>query len=288
MTHSDKSMFGKICIVTGATSGIGKATARVLAQLGATVIVVGRSPKKSKATVSYIQKQTGNPRVEFMLADLSSQKDIYKLAQQFNSQYQDLHVLINNAGALFTTRQQSVDGIEMTFSLNYLNYFLLTNLLLDKLKASAPARIVNMAASAHKFVREVNFNNLESQEKYSGWQAYAQSKLCTLLFTYELARRLEGTRITVNTLHPGVIATHFGHNAKGLIGWMIHLTNLFAHGPERGAQTSIYLATSPSVEGVTGKYFVKKKEVTSSAASYNPATAKRLWQVSKTMVGLSD
>ena len=161
-------MKGKICMVTGATSGIGEATARALVQMGATVIVVGRNSEKSAVTVEHIKQQTGNPTVEFMLADLSSQKEIRQLAQQFRSRYQRLHLLVNNAGGLFTARQQSVDGIEMTFALNHLGYFLLTNLLLDTLKASAPARIANVAASAHRFVRGVNFDDLQGQATYSG------------------------------------------------------------------------------------------------------------------------
>jgi len=280
-------MKGKICMVTGATSGIGEVTARTLAQMGATVIVVGRSSERSAATVEHIRQQTGNPTVEFMLADLSSQKEIRRLAQQFRSRYQHLHLLVNNAGGLFTARQQSVDGIEMTFALNHLGYFLLTNLLLDTLKASAPARIVNVAASAHRFVRGVNFDDLQGQARYSGLQAYAQSKLCNLLFTYELARRLEGTGVTVNALHPGVVATRFGHNNRGLAGMLARLSNLIAISPERGARTIIYLATFSGVEGVTGQYFVNKKKAPSSPASLDRTSAIRLWRVSEAMTGLS-
>ena len=246
-------MEDKICMITGATSGIGEATARTLAQMGATVILVGRSPEKSALTVSKIRQQTGNPAVEYLLADLSSQEEIRQLAQQFASLHNRLHVLVNNAGALFATRQHSVDGIEMTLALNHLNYFLLTNLLLDALKASAPARIINVGDSAHKFVEGVNFDDLQLQSQYAGWKAYSQSKLCNLLFTYELARRLEGTGITANTLHPGIVATRFGRDNPGLVGRFIRLSNLFAISPERGAQTIIYLASSASVEGITGK-----------------------------------
>lgn len=279
-------MKDRICMVTGATSGIGEVTARALAQQGATVIVVGRSPEKSAATVNQIKQQTGNAAVEFMLADLSSQQEIRQLVQQFKRRHERLHVLVNNAGALFTTRQQSVDGIEMTFALNHLNYFLLTNLLLDTLQASAPARIINVSALAHLKAR-LDLNELQGQTRYSGWQAYGQSKLCSLLFTYELARRLEGTSLTVNALHPGIVATRFGHNNRGLMGRLIRLSNLVAISPERGAQTVIYLAISPAVEGVTGKYFVNKKEVPSSAVSYDRAAAQRLWQVSEAMTSLS-
>lgn len=282
----DKSMHNKICMVTGATSGIGEATARAFAQMGAKVIVVGRSAEKSAATVNRIKQQTGNPAVEFMLADLSSLKGIRQLAQQFKDRHQHLHVLVNNAGALFTTRQQSVDGIEMTFALNHLNYFLLTNLLLDTLKASAPARIVNVGASAHMFARRVNFDDLQGQRKYSGWGAYSQSKLCNLLFTYELARRLDGTGVTVNALHPGIVATNFGMNGRGIMPLFNRLMSVVMLRPERGAETVVYLATSPNVECITGKYFVSRKEICSSAASYDRTDAQRLWRVSEEMIGL--
>jgi len=274
-------------MVTGATSGIGAVTAHVLAQQGATVIVVGRDAAKSAATVNHIKQQTGNLAVEFMLADLSSQKEIHQLAQQFTSRYQRLHVLVNNAGALFTARQQSVDGIEMTFALNHLNYFLLTDLLLDTLNASAPARIVNVGASAHQFARRVNFDDLQGQRKYSAWGAYGQSKLCNLLFTYELARRLDGTGVTVNALHPGVVATNFGMSGGGLMPLFNRLMSIAMLRPERGAQTVLYLAASPEVEGVSGKYFVNQKAVRSSKASYDQSAADRLWQVSAAMCGLS-
>ena len=277
-------MKDKICMVTGATSGIGAVTARALAQHGATVIVVGRNAEKSMATVNHIQQQTGNPAVEFMLADLSSQQEICELAQRFQSRYQHLHVLVNNAGALFTTRQESVDGIEMTFALNHLNYFMLTNLLLDTLRASALARIINVGASAHQFARRVNFDDLQSQTGYFGWSAYAQAKLCNLLFTYELARRLEGTRVTVNALHPGIVATQFGRNNSGWMGRLIRLFNRFGISPERGAQTIIHLATSPDVEYVTGKYYVNQNQVRSSAASYDQNAAQRLGQICEAMV----
>ncbi len=201
-----------------------------------------------------------------------------------------LHVLINNAGALFTARQQSVDGIEMTFALDHLIYFLLTNLLLDTLKASAQAhscaRIINVGASAHQFARRVNFDDLQGQRTYSGWGAYGQSKLCNLLFTYELARRLDGTEVTVNALHPGIVATNFGMRTGGVMRLFNRLMSVAMLRPEQGAQTSIYLATSPEVEGVSGKYFVKQKAVRSSKASYDQSAAGRLWQVSAEMVGL--
>jgi NAD(P)-dependent dehydrogenase (short-subunit alcohol dehydrogenase family) len=279
-------MNGKICLVTGATAGIGKVTARELARQGATVIVVGRNREKSEATVSEIKQQTGNPNVEFMLADLSVQKAVHQLAEQFKRQYQRLHVLVNNAGAIFLRRQESADGIEMSFALNHLNYFLLTNLLWDTLKASAPARIINVSSRAHQRVAGLNFDDLQNRKGYAGQQVYGQSKLANVLFTYELARRLEGTSVTANTLHPGFVATNFATNN----GWLARLArpflDLFALSAEEGARTMIYLATSPEVESVTGKYFVKEKAVPSSPASYDEAAARRLWEISTKMTGL--
>ncbi|MFX0117451.1 MAG: SDR family oxidoreductase [Candidatus Hodarchaeota archaeon] len=286
MENIDKPMKDKICMVTGATSGIGKVTARALAQQGATVIVVGRNPEKAATTVSQIKQQTGNPLVELMLADLSSQQEVHQLVEQFKSRYQRLNVLVNNAGASFRKRQESIDGIEMTFALNHLGYFLLTNLLLDTLKSSAPARIVNVSSGEHKRVK-LNFEDLQGKQKYSSYQAYKQSKLCNILFTYELAQRLEGTNVTINAVTPGLAKTKLGLENGGYPALMKRLINFFAgKSPEEGAQAIIYLATSPDVEGVTGKYFVKQEAVPSSDDSYDKDAARRLWQVSAELTEL--
>ena len=279
-------MKDKVCLVTGATAGLGKATARQLARQGATVIVVGRKGEKSRATVNEIKQQTGNPNVESMLADLSVQKEVRALAEQFKSKYQSLNVLVNNAGAIFLRRQESADGIEMTFALNHLNYFLLTNLLLDTLKASAPARIINVSSRAHVRVPGLNFDDLQNRKGYAGQQVYGQSKLANVLFTYELARRLEGTRITVNALHPGFVATRFATNNGVLARLARPLLDLFAISVEEGARTMVYLATSPEVEGMTGKYFYRQQAIPSSPASYDEEAARRLWEVTATMTGL--
>jgi len=291
MTTPDTLMNGKVCMVTGATSGMGEMTARRLAELGATVILVGRNRERGDETLRRIVAATGNTAVELMLADLSSQAQIRQLVQQFKSRYQHLHVLVNNAGAWITTRQESIDGIEMTFALNHLGYFLLTNLLLDTLKASAPARIINVSSYGHKQT-QMNFDNLQAKQRYDGLQAYRQSKLANILFTYELARRLAGTGVTVNAVNPGLVATRFGFNNFGFIpAWIVNLLTrvygLVGTNAEQGAQTSIYLATSSNVEGVTGKYFEKQTAVPSSEESYDPAVASRLWQVSIAMTGLS-
>lgn len=286
MTFLDRSLNGKICMVTGATSGIGKVTARELAQMGATVIIVGRNPEKSENAVKQIRRETGNPAVEFMLADLSSQKEIRQLVQDFKKRYDRLHVLVNNAGSIFLARRESVDGIEMTFALNHLGYFLLTNLLIDALQASAPSRIINVSALLHKWAK-INFDDLQNREMYIGVRAYPQSKLCNLYFTYELARRMEGTGVTANALHPGVVATNLGVNDNRFGRVMRRLINFALINPEEGAQTIIYLAASPDAQTVTGKYFVKQKAVSSSQASYNQAVASRLWCVSAELTGLA-
>lgn len=286
MTFLDRSLNGKICMVTGATSGIGKVTARELAQMGATVIIVGRNPEKSENAVKQIRRETGNPAVEFMLADLSSQKEIRQLVQDFKKRYGRLHVLVNNAGSIFLAHRESVDGIEMTFALNHLGYFLLTNLLIDALQASAPSRIINVSALLHKWAK-INFDDLQNREMYIGVRAYPQSKLCNLYFTYELARRMEGTGVTANALHPGVVATNLGVNDNRFGRVMRRLINFALINPEEGAQTIIYLAASPDAQTVTGKYFVKQKAVSSSQASYNQAVASRLWCVSAELTGLA-
>jgi len=286
---SSPSLKGKICLVTGATSGIGEVTAQALAQFGARVIIVGRSEARGRATLNRIQATLPGAEVDFLRADLASQAEIHQLAQQFKLRYPRLDVLVNNAGALIMRRRQTVDGIELTFALNHLNYFLLTNLLLDALKAGAPARIVNVSSSAHWRARRMDFKNLQQSGLwFDGWLAYGQSKLANLLFTYELARRLEGTGVTANAVHPGLVATRFGYNNGLFAGVVLSLLHAVALTPEQGAQTLIYLAASPEVEGISGKYFVEKKVARSSAASHDLNAAQRLWEVSAAMTGLAE
>jgi NAD(P)-dependent dehydrogenase (short-subunit alcohol dehydrogenase family) len=286
MAHSANLMHGKVCVVTGATSGIGLATAQVLARQGATLIVVARNPERGAATVSRIQQETGNSAVELMVADLSAQAQVRQLASEIQHRFTRLDVLINNAGALFSQRQLSQDGIEMTFALNHLAYFLLTNLLLDPLKAADSARIVNVSSEAHRHAR-LDFSDLQGQHRYTGWRAYSRSKLANILFTHGLVRRLEGTGVQANALHPGFVATNFGRDNRGITAVLFRiLQQLAAISPEEGARTIIYLASAPEVKGVTGKYFVKQKAVRSSQASYDGAAAERLWQVSAELTGL--
>jgi retinol dehydrogenase-12 len=280
-------MQNKICLVTGATNGIGKVTALELAKMGATVIVVGRNPDKTEAVVNELRAQSGSDRVDKALADLSSLAEVQALAENFKRKYSRLDVLVNNAGAYFGKRQVSADGYEMTFALNHLSYFLLTALLLDVLKASAPSRIVNVASDAHRTV-PLDFDDLQAEKKFNGLVVYGRSKLANILFTYELAKRLQGTNVTANTLHPGFVATGFGADSGALMRIGIKITaRLMGVSVEEGAQTTIYLASSPEVEGVTGKYFQKCKPAQSSAASYDVDARERLWQISEQLCGVT-
>lgn len=274
-------MNGKTCLVTGATSGIGLKTAEGLAAAGAHIVVVGRNEQKVAALVAKLGPATGSH-----VADLSNRDDVRRLAQEVQERYDSIDVLINNAGAFYQRRQESADGVEMTFALNHLAPFLLTNLLLDYLKAGGPARIVTVASMAHKGAK-LDFDDLEGKPKYGSWKAYGRSKLANILFTYELARRLEGTGVTANCLHPGFVASKFGHNNSGPVKVVIGLIQrLFAISEEKGALTSIHAASSAEVEGVSGKYFIKSKEAASSSASHDEDAQARLWQISAEMVGL--
>jgi NAD(P)-dependent dehydrogenase (short-subunit alcohol dehydrogenase family) len=289
MPTSNTSMQGKVCIVTGANSGIGKATALGLAQMGATVIMISRNQAKGEEAQHEIKEKSGNDAVHLMLADLSSQASIRQLAENFQQHYQQLHVLINNAGCVNLRRRESVDGLEMTFAVNYLAPFLLTNLLLDKLKASAPARIVNVSSESHQS-GYIKMDDLELEKGYRLMRAYGQSKLAMVLFTYELARRLQGTGVTANCLHPGFVATNFGQNGLGSVGSSITKLIFSSLGisPEEGAKTSIYLASSPEIEGITGKYFVKSIPVRSAPISYDTTLQRQLWDDSEKLVNLHD
>jgi len=280
-------MQGKVCLITGGTNGIGKSTAQELARMGATVVIVGRNARKTSQVVEELRAASGNNTVDSLQADLSSQLEVRRLANEFKSKYSHLHVLLNNAGAFFMQRQLSVDGIEMTFALNHLAYFLLTNLLLDTIKADAPARIINVSSGAH-IAGKIDFDNLQGERNYS-INAYGNSKLANILFTMELARRLEGTGVTVNALHPGFVATGFAKNNGKVIASLISLfTPLMARSPAKGAETSIYLASSPSVESITGKYFYDSHEIPAAPQATDMVVARKLWDVSAEIVHLSD
>ncbi len=285
MDVSNGQMSGKVCMVTGATSGIGKVTARELLRMGATVVMVGRSQERCFKTAEKFRKETGSETVDYLVADLSSQAEIRRLADDYLGRYDRLDVLVNNAGGFFMKRQESVDGIEMTLALNHLNYFLLTDLLLEIIQASAPARIINVSSNGHHGAN-IDFDDLQGERSYSGWRAYAQSKLANVLHAYELARRLDAAQVTVNALHPGFVSTRLARNNGLVFQLVMPLMRIIARSPEEGARNSVYLATSPDVEGITGKYFVDGQAVPSSAASYDEDTARKLWQVSLEMTGL--
>lgn len=278
-------MKDKICIVTGANSGIGKVTARELARMGATVVMVCRNRQKGEEAADEIKNVTGNKSVDLLVGDLSSQREILAVTKEFEQKYDSLHVLVNNAGGLVPNRELSADGIEKTFATNHMGYFILTNLLLANLARSAPSRIVNVASSVHHYAK-LDFENLQGEQKYRQFQAYALSKLANVMFTYELARRMHGTGVTVNCMEPGAVYTNFYNNSgfrlkvfSSVFGWTMR-------SPEKGAETVIHLASSSQVERVTGKCFKDKRPVRSSALSRNPELSRRLWEVSDKLVRL--
>jgi NAD(P)-dependent dehydrogenase (short-subunit alcohol dehydrogenase family) len=280
------SMTGKNVLVTGGTGGIGKATAIGLAALGARVGITGRDRVRAEAAAADIRAASGNPAVDVYTADMSSQAQVRRLAGEVLDAYPRLDVLVNNVGGFWAHRHITADGLEHTFALNHLAPFLLTHLLLDRLKASAPARVVTVSSGAHATGR-IDFDDLQGAARYSGQQAYNASKLANVMFTYELARRLDGTGVTATVLHPGVVNTRFGAEDQSGIKVILPLLRPFLKTPAAGAATSIYLASSAQVDGVTGRYFANRKPKTSSKASYDTATAARLWQVSADLVGLT-
>jgi NAD(P)-dependent dehydrogenase (short-subunit alcohol dehydrogenase family) len=277
----------KVFLITGATAGIGKETARGIARTGARVVIIGRNKEKCEQVLEEIRLTTGNQNLDSLVADLFSIAEIRRAADEFKSKYDRLDVLVNNAGAIFDKRETTVDGLEKTFALNHISYFLLTNLLLDTIKQSTPARIVSVSSIAHQFAGKIDFDDLQFERKgYSSMTAYGQSKLMNILFTYELARRLKGTNVTANCLHPGGVASNFADNTGGLLklaAWFFK--NTFAISSEKGAETSVYLAASPEVEGISGKYFDNKKQKLSSKISYDESLQKRLWEKSEEIVG---
>ena len=271
-------MKDKICLITGATDGIGKETARCLGKQNTQLILVGRNPEKGEKVRKKLIAKTGNNQIEILTADLSNMKAIRYLAERIYSRYDRLDVLINNAGALFAQREETDEGLEKTFALNHLNYFLLTKLLLDLIKKGKTPRIINVASGAH-IGATLDFDNLQGKNDYSGWAAYKRSKLMNIMFTYKLTELLKDTPITVNTLHPGFVRTRFGDNNTGIVGIGLNLAKkIGAISIKKGAETSVFLATSPTVKGLSGKYFVKCKPEKSSPDSYNKTYIDRLWK----------
>jgi NAD(P)-dependent dehydrogenase (short-subunit alcohol dehydrogenase family) len=273
-------MQGKTVLITGANQGIGKAAATSLGKLGAQLVLVCRNADRGCAAVAEIERE-GARGVELLVGDMTSQADIRRVASEFLAKHNRLDVLLNNAGAFVPTRRTTVDGIEETFALNHLGYFLLTSLLIDTLKASAPSRIVNVSSEAHRRAK-MGWDDLQFKSSgYSAMGAYGQSKLANILFTRSLARRLEGSRVTANSLHPGVVASGFGTTYGGPVAALFKVAHLFMISPEEGARTSVYLASSPEVEGVTGKYFDKCKERWPSRAAQEDGAPERLWSISE-------
>lgn len=280
------TLAGKEIVVTGATDGIGKVAAKELAKMGASVTIVGRNAAKGEAVVTELRKAAGHERVGFVQADLESQWGVRAAAGAIKGRGKRLDVLLNNAGAMFQKRELTADGIERTFALNHLGYFLLTHELLDLLKASAPSRVVNVASAAHQGAK-LDVTDLQNEKRYSGWVAYGQSKLANICYTYELARRLEGSGVTANCLHPGFVASRFGDNNGGWLKFAIGLAkSVAAISEEDGAKTSVYLASSPEVAGVNGKYFDKCKAISSSSVSYDTDVARELWRQSERLTGI--
>ena len=280
------AMQGKVCLVTGATAGIGKVAAAALAAQGAEVVITGRNPQKTSDVADQIKSETGNQSVQYLLADFSNLQQVRDLAAAFKQRYSRLDVLLNNAGAFFNTRVETSYGVEMVFLVNHLAPFLLTNLLLDVIQASTPARIVNVSSDAHKY-GTLNFEDLGFERGYFGMKAYARSKLANVLFTYELARRLAERDVTVNAVHPGHVATDIWKTNFSIFGPALkYITSLFALTPQQGADTLIYLASSSDVAGITGQYFVKRKAVPSSPLSYDEKIAQRLWEISESFTSL--
>lgn len=274
------SMEGRICLITGANSGIGKVTAKALAKMNAMVVMVCRDKERGDKAQKEIIEQTGNNQVDLLLCDLSSKEQIRKLVKEFKEKYQNLHILINNAGIMLKKRELSVDGIEMNFAVHVIAPFLLTNLLLDVLKKSTPSRIINVTSAAHRRAK-IDFEDLQNKnKKYRLFTVYGISKLGEMLITYELSRKLEGTGVTANAVHPGLVNTNLGRDQSNFSQWF---ARKFFKSPEEGAETSIYLATSPEVEGITGKYFINKEPRQSSEESYNLEYAEKLWKICEEM-----
>ncbi|MFA6923755.1 MAG: SDR family oxidoreductase [Bacteroidales bacterium] len=278
-------MKGKIVLITGATSGIGEATAMALAKMQATLVLVARDKNKAIETVEEIKSESKNPNVEYLLCDLSSLSSVRQLAAEFKNKYNRLDVLINNAGLILSKRETTIDGFEKTLAVCHLAHFLLTNLLLDTIKSSKPSRIINVSSVAH-LMGHIDFDDLMFEKKYSSAKSYGQAKLANVLFTKKLAEKLEGTEVTVNSVHPGGVNTKFDRDLKGFYKFAWSSFKPFLLTPEKGAETSIYLASSPEVDGVSGEYFAKKKIKRTSKESYDSEIADKLWKVSEKFAGL--
>jgi NAD(P)-dependent dehydrogenase (short-subunit alcohol dehydrogenase family) len=281
------SMEGRTVVVTGANSGVGKATAVALARAGAFTVITARSASRGGEALADIRSASGSDQVELVVFDLADLSSVASGAQQILERCEHLHVLVNNAGLVLSDRTETVDGFESTFGINHLGPFQLTRLLTDRLVASAPARVVNVASTAHRSARKgLVFDDLQSRHRYSAMRTYSRSKLANILFTNELARRLAGTGVTANSVHPGTVASGFARDddAKGVLAFGIKVIKPFILTPEQGARTSVYVASSPELDGVTGRYFVKCRPRTPSPAAQDEAAATLLWSVSEQLI----
>ena len=270
----------KIILITGSTSGIGKAAVKVLARMNYNLILIAKDEYKVRKLINELIDITGNKNIEYFICDLSSMQDIKRVAEDIKAKHDHLDVLINNAGLIINERKTTIDGFEYTFALDHLSYFLLTGLLIDLLKAGNSPRIINTSSAAH-MGGHMDFCDLMQDKRYSAIKAYCQAKLANVLFTYELARKLNGSGITVNCLHPGTVNTNFGNDIKGFMGKVFKLFKPFLISPDKGAETLVYLATSDEVSTTTSKYFYKKKPKQSSSATYKLEIANLLWNVSE-------
>lgn len=279
-------MDGKTVLVTGASGGIGRATAFGLAEMGANLAIIGRDPVRTEAAAREIQA-AGGGQVQVFVGDLSAQSGVRKLAEEALARLPRIDVLINNVGGYWETRHVTADGLERTFALNHLASFLITNLLLERLMQSAPARVVNVSSNAQA-LGKIDFDDLQGERSYSGARAYNQSKLANVLFTYELARRIQASSVTANSLHPGLVNTSFGaEDPRSIQRILVPFLRPFMKSPGRGAATSIYLASAPELDRETGGFYAKRKPMRSSERSYDPSTAARLWDASTELVGQS-
>ncbi len=284
MENANGGMEGKVVLITGGTSGIGQAAAMALAGMGAEVVVSGRNKERGEAAVGEIRRQSGSEKVSLMLADLAVQAEVRGLADEFRERHDRLDVLVNNAGLIQSKRTETPDGIELTLAVNHLAPFLLTNLLLDLLKRSAPSRIITVSSEARRGA-ELDFDDLQSRRRYRAFPVYGMTKLANILFTYELAERLRGTGVVANCLHPGGVNTNFGHNNRSIGILLFRAFKPFMRTPEHGADTIVYLASSREVDGVSGKYLMDRKE-DSRAQPRDEALQKRLWEVSEELTDL--
>jgi NAD(P)-dependent dehydrogenase (short-subunit alcohol dehydrogenase family) len=280
-------MGGKVVLITGGTSGIGKAAATALAGMGAETVVTGRNRERGEEAVQEIRRESGNEQVSLLLADLAVQAEVRRLAEEFEASHDRLDVLVNNAGLVLSSRTETPDGIETTLAVNHLAPFLLTNLLLDLLKKSAPSRIVTVSSEAERWGK-MDLDDLQSKRRYRAFPVYGKSKLANIMFTYELAERLEGTGVVANCVHPGGVNTNFGKNNRGFMTLLFRAFKPFMRSPERGADTVVYLAASPETEEMTGKYLYDREVRDSSKVSYDEDLRKQLWEASEELAGLKD